>query len=57
MTDANHLCEIISDMYALSKRRKDFTKDNYEIPVYYNIKSAIDVANDGTAGNYYVLFK
>jgi ornithine carbamoyltransferase len=29
MTDINHPCEIISDMYSLSKIRKDFTKDNY----------------------------
>lgn len=29
MTDVNHPCEIISDMYALSKIRKDFTKDKY----------------------------
>ena len=29
MTDVNHPCEILSDMYALSKIRKDFTKDNY----------------------------
>ena len=29
MTDSNHPCEIIADMYALSKRRKDFLKDSY----------------------------
>lgn len=29
MTDVNHPCEILTDMYALSKIRKDFTKDNY----------------------------
>lgn len=29
MTDVNHPCEIISDMYALSKIRKDFTKDGF----------------------------
>ena len=29
MTDINHPCEMISDMYALSKIRKDFTKDKY----------------------------
>lgn len=29
MTDINHPCEIISDMYSLSKRRADFTKDKY----------------------------
>lgn len=29
MTDVNHPCEIVSDMYALSKIRKDFVKDNY----------------------------
>lgn len=29
MTDSNHPCEVLSDMYALSKIRKDFTKDNY----------------------------
>lgn len=29
MTDVNHPCEIISDMYALSKRRADFTKDKF----------------------------
>ncbi len=29
MTDVNHPCEMISDMYALSKIRKDFTKDKF----------------------------
>lgn len=29
MTDMNHPCEIISDMYSLSKIRVDFTKDKY----------------------------
>lgn len=29
MTDWNHPCEIISDMYSLSKTRADFTKDKY----------------------------
>lgn len=29
MTDSNHPCEILSDMYSLSKIRKDFTKDRY----------------------------
>lgn len=29
MTDINHPCEIISDMYSLSKIRSDFTKDKY----------------------------
>lgn len=29
MTDFNHPCEIISDLYALSKMRKDFTTDNF----------------------------
>ncbi|MBE6753417.1 MAG: peptide transporter [Ruminococcaceae bacterium] len=29
MTDSNHPCEILSDLYALSKRRTDFTKDRY----------------------------
>ena len=29
MTDMNHPCEIISDMYSLSKTRADFTKDKY----------------------------
>lgn len=29
MTDINHPCEILTDMYALSKIRKDFTKDSY----------------------------
>lgn len=29
MTDINHPCEIISDMYSLSKIRDDFTKDKY----------------------------
>lgn len=29
MTDINHPCEIISDMYSLSKIRADFTKDKY----------------------------
>ncbi|MCH5271871.1 MAG: peptide transporter [Lachnospiraceae bacterium] len=29
MTDINHPCEMVADMYALSKLRKDFTKDRY----------------------------
>lgn len=29
MTDVNHPCEMLADMYSLSKTRKDFTKDNY----------------------------
>jgi len=29
MTDINHPCEIISDMYSLSEIRPDFTKDKY----------------------------
>lgn len=29
MTEVNHPCEILADMYALSKIREDFTKDNY----------------------------
>lgn len=29
MTDVNHPCEIITDMYALSKIRDDFTKDKF----------------------------
>lgn len=29
MTDRNHPCEILSDMYSLSKIRTDFTKDKY----------------------------
>ena len=29
MTDINHPCEVISDMYALSKIRKSFIKDKY----------------------------
>ena len=29
MTKVNHPCEILSDLYALSKIRKDFTKDNF----------------------------
>lgn len=29
MTDINHPCEILSDLYALSKIRTDFTKDQY----------------------------
>ena len=29
MTDENHPCEILADMYSLSKRRSDFTKDKY----------------------------
>lgn len=29
MTDISHPCEIISDMYSLSKIRADFTKDKY----------------------------
>lgn len=29
MTDSNHPCEIISDMYSLSKIRNDFIKDKY----------------------------
>lgn len=29
MTDINHPCEMLADMYALSKIRKDFINDNY----------------------------
>lgn len=29
MTDINHPCEILADIYALSKIRKDFTKDRF----------------------------
>lgn len=29
MTDTNHPCEILTDMYALSKIRKDFIKDKF----------------------------
>ncbi len=29
MTDENHPCEVLADMYALSKIREDFTKDKY----------------------------
>lgn len=29
MTDINHPCEIIADLYSLSKIRKDFTKDKF----------------------------
>ena len=29
MNDSNHPCEILSDLYALSKIRNDFTKDQY----------------------------
>lgn len=29
MTDVNHPCEILSDLYALSKRREDFIADKY----------------------------
>lgn len=29
MTDDNHPCEMMSDLYALSKMRADFTKDKY----------------------------
>ncbi|MCI9073303.1 MAG: peptide transporter [Lachnospiraceae bacterium] len=29
MTDVNHPCEILSDLYALSKCREDFTADEY----------------------------
>lgn len=29
MTDCNHPCEILSDLYALSKIREDFRKDQY----------------------------
>ena len=29
MTDSNHPCEMLADMYALSKIREDFTKDKF----------------------------
>lgn len=29
MTDINHPCEMLADMYSLSKMREDFTKDEY----------------------------
>ncbi len=29
MTDSNHPCEVLSDMYALSKIREDFTRDAF----------------------------
>lgn len=29
MTDSNHPCEILSDLYSLSKRRENFVKDKY----------------------------
>ena len=29
MTDSNHPCEIVTDMYSLSKIRDDFVKDKY----------------------------
>lgn len=29
MTEINHPCEMLADMYSLSKVRKDFTKDHY----------------------------
>ena len=29
MTDINHPCEILADLYSLSKSREDYTKDNY----------------------------
>lgn len=29
MTDINHPCEVLSDLYALSKQRKNFLKDQY----------------------------
>ena len=29
MTDSNHPCEVLSDMYAFSKIRKDFTQDKF----------------------------
>lgn len=29
MTDSNHPCEVLSDMYALSKIRRDFVKDKF----------------------------
>ncbi|MDE6875665.1 MAG: peptide transporter [Lachnospiraceae bacterium] len=29
MTDCNHPCEVLSDLYALSKMREDFRKDKY----------------------------
>ncbi|MFA9375998.1 MAG: ornithine carbamoyltransferase [Lachnotalea sp.] len=29
LTDINHPCEMLADMYSLSKIRKDFTKDKY----------------------------
>lgn len=34
MTDINHPCEIISDLYSLSKIRTDFTKTNIFSAVY-----------------------
>lgn len=41
MTDVNHPCEIISDLYALSKRREDFTKDKY---LFCGVKGNIGLA-------------
>lgn len=29
MTDSNHPCEVLSDMYSLSKIRNDYTKDHF----------------------------
>ena len=29
MTDVNHPCEVLTDMYALSKIRRNFVNDNF----------------------------
>ncbi len=41
MTDINHPCEMISDMYALSKIREDFTNDKF---LFCGVKGNIGLA-------------
>jgi ornithine carbamoyltransferase len=41
MTDINHPCEMIADMYALSKMRKDFVRDKY---LFCGLKGNIGLA-------------